>query len=259
LTDGAKLAHPGAKDAASKDEAPPDGAPTTEDDRIGSMNRRDVSLVTHSCDVREQAGAFAAHCGLSADLVKDLSLAGWLHDAGKADPRFQSLLGSGDPLFLEERAILGKSGRRSARGAWERAGLPKDWRHEALSVRLAMNNPRLAEAHDPALVVWLVGTHHGWGRPFFPHADPWDAAPRPELPRIEGLVSALPMGKGPQSPGFAFDSAYADDMAGMDWTQLFDALKQRYGVWGLAHLEAILRLADHRASEWRDFHEDAGP
>jgi CRISPR-associated endonuclease/helicase Cas3 len=257
LTNGATLAHPGAKDAAPEDEAEPDGAPATEDDRIGSMNRRDVGLVVHSCDVREQAGAFAEHCGLSAALVEDLSLAGWLHDAGKADPRFQSLLGSGDPLFLEERAILGKSGRRSARGDWERAGLPKDWRHEALSVRLAMINPRLAGAHDPALVVWLVGTHHGWGRPFFPHADPRDATGHAGLPPIEGLVSTLPMGKGPQSPGFAFDGAYAGDMAGMDWTQVFDALKQRYGVWGLAHLEAILRLADHRASERRDLHEDA--
>jgi CRISPR-associated endonuclease/helicase Cas3 len=251
LTAKATLARPGAG-AANLDEVTPDGAPTTEDDKIGSMNRRDVGLVTHSCDVREQANLFAEHCGLSPALVKDLSLAGWLHDAGKADPRFQALLGSGDPLFLEERAILGKSGRRSARGDWERAGLPENWRHEALSVRLALINPRLGEAHDPALVVWLVGTHHGRGRPFFPHLDPRDTTGHPALPLIEHLVQPLGAGKGPQSPGFTFDSVHAPDLAGLDWTQMFDVLKRRYGVWGLAHMEAILRLADHRASQRRD-------
>ena len=33
--------------------------------------------------------------------------------------------------------------------------------HEALSVRLAREGRHLGDAHDPELVLWLVGAHHG--------------------------------------------------------------------------------------------------
>jgi CRISPR-associated endonuclease/helicase Cas3 len=266
LTASATLEDDDDGDEASSDEdadLTSSGTPMTEDDKIGSLDQRDLDLETHSRDVECQAGAFARACGLSAAMTSDLALAGWLHDAGKADPRFQTLLGTGDPLFLEASAVLGKSGRRSAPGDWARAGLPDNWRHEALSVRLALANAKLGEAYDPALVVWLVGTHHGWGRPFFPHTDSRDDVGHPGLPTIEGLSQPMPKGPGPQSLGFSLDGElfapragpdgqFTDDERGLDWVQIFDRLKRRYGVWGLAHLEAIVRLADHRASERRD-------
>ncbi len=104
-------------------------------------------------------------------------------------------------------------------------GLPPNWRHEARSVRLARAHPRLAEAADPDLVLWLVGSHHGYGRPLYPHADATEKPPE----------------VGPQSLAF--------DWNGLDWPALFARLKARYGAWELARMEAVLRLADHRASE----------
>lgn len=229
------------------------GLAVTGDDDLALAAGRPLALETHSEDVEQNARRFAARAGLPDRVTGDLALAGWLHDAGKADPRFQRMLGSGDPLGLEGRAVLAKSGRTSIKGEALRAGLPSQWRHEALSVRLALKNPRLAEANDPALVLWLVGVHHGYGRPFFPHADPLDGEKRDDLPVIAGLSGPLGLGPGPQSLAFALDGevfARADGgLEGAGWVQLFTAMKRRYGPWGLAHLEAVLRLADHRASE----------
>lgn len=206
-----------------------DGRPnSTEDDTAGSIFDFPLSLVEHSRDVERRAEAFARCAGLPASHVADLKLAGFLHDQGKRYPRFQAWLHFGDPLGFDpgdEKYVLAKSGRTLPRAARERSGLPDHWRHEALSVRLTCTDVRLAQANDPDLVLWLVGTHHGYGRPLYPHHDPIEKPP---------VV-------GPQSLAF--------DWNGLDWPSLFARLKARYGVWELARMEAILRLADHRASE----------
>jgi CRISPR-associated endonuclease/helicase Cas3 len=206
-----------------------DGRPSsTEDDMVGSIFGFPLLLAEHSRDVECKAEEFAKRAGSPASHVADLKLAGYLHDQGKRDPRFQAWLHFGDPLGFDlddEKDILAKSGRTLPPATRERAGLPDRWRHEAQSVRLARDHERLAQANDPDLVLWLVGTHHGYGRPLYPHHDP-----------IENLPVV-----GPQSPAF--------DWNGLDWPSLFVRLKSRYGVWELARMEAILRLADHRASE----------
>ena len=222
-----------------------DGRPnTTEDDTSGSIAGFPLSLQQHSDDVERQAADFAKTAGLSDGRIADLKLAGFLHDAGKADRRFQAWLHYGDPLGPDpdEENVLAKSGRPLPPVARAASGLPNKWRHEALSVRLAPHVARFNEAQDPELVLWLIGTHHGYGRPFFPHCDAADDKPR-KLPAVIGLPSGLPAGAGPQSLAY--------DRNGLDWPALFVRLKARYGVWELARMEAVLRLADHRASEAR--------
>ncbi|HTV90958.1 MAG TPA: type I-U CRISPR-associated helicase/endonuclease Cas3 [Stellaceae bacterium] len=216
------------------------GVPATEDDELGLASGKPVTLAQHSCDVGAGARGFAHRIGLPPALVGDIALSGYLHDAGKADERFQAMLYGGGWFAVNECTILAKSLPGVGPAARDKAGLPPLWRHEALSVRLARKHPRFQQARDKELVLWLIGVHHGYGRPLFPHADPCDAHDR-ELPAIEGGRTMLKAGPGPQSLAFEFD--------GWDWTQLFDRLKRRYGAWELAHMEAIVRLADHRASE----------
>jgi CRISPR-associated endonuclease/helicase Cas3 len=216
--------------------------PATESDDLSASSDKAVSLLEHCNDVCAWAESFTIRAGLSRSRSDDVTLAAFLHDPGKADPRFQTFLAGGDPYGPDAAEPLAKSGTHLPRGAWAHAGLPDDWRHEALSVRLAMLHPNFARAHDRALVLWLIGSHHGYGRPLFPHADPLDFAKRRiQLPAELGGVLALEGAPGPQSLAFDFE--------GRDWAQLFDLLKKKYGIWGLARLEAFVRLADHRASD----------
>lgn len=218
----------------------------TEDDIAGSLPGFTLSLERHSKDIEEMIERFAKAnlAGLPEDRISDLKLAAHLHDAGKADPRFQAWLAYGDPLGPDPDSpneILAKSARPIPRNAKASIGLPVKWRHEAFSVRLAPCASRFPEAKDQELVLWLIGTHHGHGRPFFPHADPEDAVPRSGLPNVLGIPPTLFAGPGPQSLAY--------DWNGWDWPGLYERLKARYGVWELARMEAILRLADHHASE----------
>lgn len=223
--------------------------PTTEDDTLSHVANRAVTIDDHTNHVVQRVTRSVAALNLPACVANDLKLAAFLHDAGKADRRFQRYLSGGDLWNRRDGTAMAKSGRQVPTGAWERAGLPKGWRHEALSVLVARAHPRFSEAHDPKLVLWLIGTHHGLGRPFFDFSDPYE-----DGTEHEGLVACLSVahlkatrGPGPQSMAFEFDGA--------DWAALHQQLRQRYGNWGLAHLETILRLADHRASEFEQADE----
>jgi CRISPR-associated endonuclease/helicase Cas3 len=209
-------------------------AAATENDSTSLQSARPIGLGVHTAAVTQKARMFAEAAGLARERVADVALAAAFHDAGKADPRFQTMLHGGDRLLaaLSAGAPLAKSPRlptpAAATAARRAAGLPEHWRHEAQSVTRAIRASCFEDAHDRELVLWLIGTHHGFGRPLFPHNDPREA------------LDAL----GPQRLDFQFE--------GWDWPQLFERLKARYGPWELARLEAVLRLADHRASEESD-------
>ena len=223
------------------------GAPSTEDDAASRTSSNAVSVDDHTAHVVDRVKRFTTILDLPDPTADHLELAALLHDAGKADPRFQLLLAGADPWNAPgNNRAMAKSGRRSPRGAWERVGLPKGWRHEALSVRMAQAHPRFAEARKPALVLWLIGTHHGFGRPFFEFADP-----RGRAEEQNSFGSCLDIAHWRIAPGPGPEST-AFDVDGADWAALYEELKRRYGIWTLAHLETILRLADHRASEWEE-------
>ena len=156
-----------------------------------------IGLGEHMSGVGKAAAQFTEACGLPQDIVEQLDEAGRLHDLGKNDPRFQLMLGAFDGK------LLAKSGVHEVAVSRKLAGLPRGWRHELASVAQRIDI-------DP-LVRYLVGSHHGRGRPWLP------ATPDPKL----------------------WHQANAGE-----WPALAAQMQERFGFWGLCYLEAILRLAD---------------
>jgi len=74
------------------------GVELTTDDDDSFHAGRSVTLSEHSADVEGFARDYATAAGLSKSLAEDIALAGWLHDIGKADRRFQVLLRGGSEI-----------------------------------------------------------------------------------------------------------------------------------------------------------------
>ncbi|WP_328848562.1 type I-U CRISPR-associated helicase/endonuclease Cas3 [Micromonospora zamorensis] len=183
--------------------------------------RRPVTLRRHAEAVAERAKTVASRLGLAVEMVEALRLAGLHHDDGKADDRFQRSLRPG-PALVEPLAKSGVRDTRTIRRLRTASGLPTDWRHEQLSVVRAW--PALSTLDDRwrELVSRLIGTSHGHGRHGFPHTS-------------EQLID-----KAGEIAATLFDEGL--------WDELIERTHVRWGVWGCAYLEALLRAADGQVS-----------
>ena len=199
----------------------------------GEERRRAVPLGEHNRAVGECAERWARSLGLPEPVVEDIALAGAYHDVGKNElAAFQTALrmrqgedgwldfGEDDaPEPLAKSALPPRLWRRSA----ALARVPRGWRHEAASAR-AFDEDAATRPHDHELVRHLILSHHGFYR-----------GPGPICPQG---------GAGDQTGGAG--EPYLDP-ASPRWAgqiESFHRLNERYGPYGLALAEAILRLAD---------------
>lgn len=235
-----------------------DGVELTTDGDDSFCAGRAISLSVHSNDVETFAREYAIRCGLGTWLAEHVALAAWLHDIGKADQRFQLMLRGGSEVeYFKDETLWAKSamppGAKAERKlAREKSGYPGGgYLHAVQSVamlqgQLAALKERLQKADakkepDLDLVLHLVASHHGECRPFAPvliDDSPVDVSLKGHESKTFGTIdfAATSSNNGLHK----LDSPLADRFWG---------LVAKYGWQELCWLEAILRLADHRASE----------
>ncbi|GEL17531.1 type I-G CRISPR-associated helicase/endonuclease Cas3g [Pseudonocardia asaccharolytica] len=234
------LAGPVPADAACRVDS--GSAVDRDDEEVGasSVGTRPVTLAAHHTAVRQRAEEIAVALGLPPELRAVVAdAAGW-HDLGKADERFQIMLHGGDgceaTLALEP---LAKSGMDPTdRLAWRRAsrlsGLPAGARHEAWSAALVeewLRGAGSAYLGDTDLLIHLVASHHGYARPLARLV--MDREPRPVQALVDGEKVSVP----------------SERTVSLEHPARFARLNQRYGRWGLALLETVVRCADTTVSE----------
>lgn len=216
-----------------------------DDDDLLSAVGQEVRLDIHSASVTRAVDQLASRCMPEA-LRATLKTAAWWHDVGKLDERFQIMLRQGDELAVLVGEPLAKSAaipesparRRTLRAA---SGLPENFRHEMLSLQLVERClPNDNDAWEEDLLLHAVASHHGHGRPFAP------ICPDPVPPSIQGIHGGIAIDANSKTRSeWPAPHALASGVPERFWR-----LTRRYGWWGLAYLEAILRLGDWYGSRW---------
>ena len=200
-----------------------------------SFTGRQVPLTEHLDHVGSVAERFARDAGLNDDLVRAVGLAGRWHDEGKRDMRFQAWLHGSELKALAADEPLAKSGRDVSQ--WKPStlfGYPRGARHEFVSVRLfEQSDQRCSDDWSFKLAKLLIGTHHGFGRPF---------------PPIDHDSSPIHVIRIRDDREIVVSSNHRLHLLDSGWVELFWNMVHRLGWWGLAYLEAMLVTADRTVS-----------
>jgi CRISPR-associated endonuclease/helicase Cas3 len=176
------------------------------------MSGPSVLLKDHTGDVEAHARSIVNKLKLPAPLAECVVLAARLHDLGKRRTYWQRSIGNDDAS-----RVLAKPGRDL-----RPRDLGEPYRHEFGSLRDAASDAQLRAlgADERDLVLHLIAAHHGRARPHFPTIEAFD--PEATLAEAETIATEVPL--------------------------RFARLQRRFGRWGLAYLESLLRAADYAAS-----------
>jgi CRISPR-associated endonuclease/helicase Cas3 len=199
---------------------------------------RKIELDPHNKAVATVVERFLQKNPLPEEIHRAVIDAALYHDLGKIDPRFQAQLHGVTLLAALGKVPLAKSQgqhNRSVREFYRRqADLPKRFRHELLST-LIVAQSKFGEDHpEHVLLLHLIASHHGHCRAMAPIVH--DLNPEPFFATVDGEKIRY---SGHDTPLAHIDSGV---------TERYTSLTRRFGWWGLAYLETILRLADQRES-----------
>lgn len=240
-----------------------------EGDPVSMTRKRWLSLGRHLRDVEDETATMLATLsplGLGPGQATAAVRAAALHDWGKAHEVFQATL-EGTIATDVERAEADAAGSPWAKSAGSHRSRHsrRYFRHELASALALLTEGRslLDGEQEPDLVVYLVAAHHGRVRLGF-RSMPGEVAPNGDdtavmalgvvhgeelppldlgetsLPRARMDLSVMKLGSGPGGEP--------------SWSQRMLPLRDRLdlGPFRLGYLEAVVRLADWRASAAAD-------
>jgi len=183
-------------------------------DNDGSVSaQHPVLWDPHTKQVAETTKRIVSALNLPPELQDAIALAAKWHDLGKRRELWQRSIGNPNPTDW-----YAKSGR-----GWRPHEIT-DYRHEFGSLLDVLAEEEFIALNDKPelqdLVLHLIAAHHGRGRPHFPQDEAFD----PHRPQGE------------------------TDAKAAEVPRRFARLQRKYGRWGLAYLESLLRAADWTAS-----------
>jgi CRISPR-associated endonuclease/helicase Cas3 len=233
----------------------------TADDPVSYAPRAWVALRDHLADVERETRAIASSLrldGLEPEYLEAAAIAARLHDVGKAHEVFQDTLARSCHDGEEP----------TGNGPWAKSGGTKAarharryFRHELVSALMLLGDaaPALEGAAEPDLVRYLVAAHHGRVRLGIRSLD--DEERDAEAPDARVALGVFDGDEVPavEVPGEVLPACVLD-LATMElgdrsdgapsWSARMLVLRDRedLGPFRLGFLEALVRLADWRAS-----------
>jgi CRISPR-associated endonuclease/helicase Cas3 len=172
---------------------------------------RQPKLAEHLQQAGWVADKIATALGLEQPMHDAIVAAAKWHDRGKDRRRWQRAIFNDDPNL-----VFAKSGPQGMN--WRRLG---GYRHEFGSLLDAARSSEVLSLSEADLVLHLIAAHHGRARPHF-DSDAWDME-RHRTSENEEVAREV--------------------------MRRYSHLQQRFGRWGLAWLESLVRCADVLASQ----------
>lgn len=198
--------------------------------------RQETPLESHLRATKERVAKYTATLPLDNDIATSQKVAAKYHDIGKLESRFQAWLQGGFPQASATPVAKSplQPGTPQSREARKLAGYPRGRRHEAISADVVDTVSTSENTELENLTRYLIGVHHGYGRPLFP-TPPGEQTPD----TVEGSIFG---------DNIKVDSVYDHYELESEWSDLFWKFTEQYGPWSLAYLESFIRIADQEVS-----------